>query len=300
MAHTYASHDFNHDLYSDIVWRSSSGDIALWAIRDDAVIAAPSLGRVPANLHFVSSGDLNGDLTTDIVWHNQSTGLVSAWFFSNLQASNTDIYAPSPAEWTPVDYLAGYYNADGYQDIIFQQRRAPARLESPGSDDHRQRLRRTPAAGVGNSAPSRTATTMATAAATSCGKIPPVATWRSGSWTTRPCSPPPVSPAPARHGGLAGPATITPTAGPTSSAYADGRTGIWYTNGTAITGSVDLGNPGAQWRIASTGYYNNDDYTDILWRNTQDGSVAIWNLQGGQVIANVPVGVIGAEWQILI
>ena len=103
MAHDYAPHDFNHDLYSDILWRNSQGDVAVWSIRDNALVTGLFLERAPANEHIVSSGDLNGDLTSDIVWRNTDTGNIHYWLVNNTAITfRGDIYNPG-TEWTAID-----------------------------------------------------------------------------------------------------------------------------------------------------------------------------------------------------
>ena len=120
MAHDYAPHDFNHDLYSDILWRNSQGDVAVWSIRDNALVTGLFLERAPANEHIVSSGDLNGDLTSDIVWRNTDTGNIHYWLVNNTAITfRGDIYNPG-TEWTAIDRGAAQFNTDAYQDILFQ------------------------------------------------------------------------------------------------------------------------------------------------------------------------------------
>jgi hypothetical protein len=117
MVHSYASHDFNHDLYSDILWRHDSGTVAVWSIRentlvDSRVLASSTGGPVDPVWHIVSSGDLNGDLTSDIVFRNTSSGLITAWLINNTDVSaRSEIYAPG-LDWTAVDRGLAYYNGD--------------------------------------------------------------------------------------------------------------------------------------------------------------------------------------------
>ena len=94
MAHDYAPHDFNHDLYSDILWRNSQGDVAVWSIRDNALVTGLFLERAPANEHIVSSGDLNGDLT----FHNSGAipiRVISTTGWSTIPLSRSGAYRQS-------------------------------------------------------------------------------------------------------------------------------------------------------------------------------------------------------------
>ena len=57
----------------------------------------------------------------------------------------------------------------------------------------------------------------------------------------------------------------------------------WLMNGTTVTTSQGLINPGASWRVIATGDFNGDLNSDILWQNA-DGAPAIWELNGTSIV----------------
>ena len=54
---------------------------------------------------------------------------------------------------------------------------------------------------------------------------------------------------------------------------------VWETDGTKVTTSAVVANPGASWKAVGTGDFNGDSHSDILLQNA-DGRVAIWEMNG--------------------
>ncbi len=70
----------------------------------------------------------------------------------------------------------------------------------------------------------------------------------------------------------------------------------WLMNGTNVTTSQGLINPGASWRvIAANGDFNGDLNSDILWQNA-DGAPAIWELNGTSIIGGGVLVNPGPSW----
>ena len=46
-----------------------------------------------------------------------------------------------------------------------------------------------------------------------------------------------------------------------------GTPAIWLMNGTSVTGSGVLANPGTGWHAIGAGDFNGDGKADILWQN---------------------------------
>src|SRR6185295_12960256 len=49
--------------------------------------------------------------------------------------------------------------------------------------------------------------------------------------------------------------------------------------------------PGPEWQIASTGDFNGDGHTDLLWRNTASGTAVVWFMDGPRRIAGASLEV---------
>jgi hypothetical protein len=60
-----------------------------------------------------------------------------------------------------------------------------------------------------------------------------------------------------------------------------GGNAVWYMNGTKFLGGMDyiMGQPDLAWQVAATGYFDNDDRPDILWRHDW-GLNAVWYMDG--------------------
>jgi autotransporter-associated beta strand protein len=75
----------------------------------------------------------------------------------------------------------------------------------------------------------------------------------------------------------------------------DGTAAIWEMNGTALTNSAVVANPGASWAAVGTGDFNGDGDADILLQNT-NGSVAVWEMKGTDLVSSAVVANPGASW----
>ena len=67
-----ASHDFNGDGRSDILWRNTSGDTVLWNSNGAGGFTSQDLGVVSTDWRIADVGDFNGDGHSDILWRNAS------------------------------------------------------------------------------------------------------------------------------------------------------------------------------------------------------------------------------------
>jgi FG-GAP repeat len=70
-------------------------------------------------------------------------------------------------------------------------------------------------------------------------------------------------------------------------------------NGTqTLSPPVDLGNVPNPWVVASTGDFNGDGMSDILWRNS-NGDLGIWLMNGTQTLSPpVDLGNVPNSWTV--
>ena len=77
-----AAHDFNYDGFSDIAWRNTNGDTAIWLMTPNGtqvqVLSTTDLGVVPTSWKIAGTGDFNADGFADILWRN-TNGDTSIW-----------------------------------------------------------------------------------------------------------------------------------------------------------------------------------------------------------------------------
>src|SRR5262245_21664404 len=66
-----ATHDFNGDSRSDILWRNDiTGEVVIWFINGPFVVGGGSLGSPPNPWAILGQRDFNGDGFADILWRN--------------------------------------------------------------------------------------------------------------------------------------------------------------------------------------------------------------------------------------
>jgi hypothetical protein len=116
LAVTINSHDNNGDAYSDIAWRDTGGNIAIWLMNGNQLLQGGGTGSVPSTWNIVGQRDFNGDGKADLLW-NDTSGNVAILFMNRVQVSQA-ANAPSAPGWNVVG--TGDFNADGVGDILWE------------------------------------------------------------------------------------------------------------------------------------------------------------------------------------
>jgi len=81
--------DFNGDGNTDILWRDTTGDVAMWFLNSSLTVqSAASLGNVPTSWSIAQTGDYNGDGKSDILWID-NTGNLAVWFMNGGTISSS-------------------------------------------------------------------------------------------------------------------------------------------------------------------------------------------------------------------
>jgi hypothetical protein len=93
-----ATHDFNGDGKSDILWRNSDGTVGLW-LMNGTQFTPSSFGVLPLSWTIVGQRDFNGDGKSDILWRN-ADGTVGLWFMNGTQVVSTSSFGVLPTSWT--------------------------------------------------------------------------------------------------------------------------------------------------------------------------------------------------------
>jgi probable HAF family extracellular repeat protein len=115
------THDFNANGFSDIAWRDTSGNAAIWLMSGTTVANQSSsfLANVAGQWAIVGQRDFNGDGYADVLWHDTS-GNVAIWEMNGTRVlnANTSFVANVPTNWSILD--TGDFNGDGKADILWQ------------------------------------------------------------------------------------------------------------------------------------------------------------------------------------
>ena len=112
--------DFNGDGTSDILWRNTNGDTAIWYSVASGVYIPVDLGYVDPSWNVAGIGDFNAGDADDILWRN-ANGEVGLWLsngsaggagFTKLDLGNVS------TNW--VTQGVGDFNRDGASDILWR------------------------------------------------------------------------------------------------------------------------------------------------------------------------------------
>jgi len=284
----FATHDFNGDGASDILWRNSNGNLGQWLMNRAAILQATTLGNVPALWSVVAQRDFTGNGDADILWRD-TAGNIGMWLMNGSQIASSTVLGNVPANWSVAG--TGDFNNDQKADILWRDTAGDVGIWFMNGAAIQQ------SAVVGN-----VSTNWIIAGADVSGDI----FWRNtvtgevGMWVmngtliakTADFGIVPLNWTIAGVGDFDG-------NGSTDILWRDtsGNVGLWLMNGTQIMSSAVLGNVPLTWSIVQTGDYNGDTRSDILWVDTL-GNVATWFMNGATVSSVTTYGNVGTAWSV--
>jgi len=123
--------DFDGDGKADVLWRQSSGALAMWDMNGATVTSSNTVtyqgnALTPdASWSVAGVGDFNGDGNADLLWRQGSTGTLAMWLMngSNVSSSSAITYQGNQvtpdASWSIVE--VGDFNGDGNTDLMWRQ-----------------------------------------------------------------------------------------------------------------------------------------------------------------------------------
>jgi hypothetical protein len=110
------TNDFNRDGLSDILWRDTGGDMAVWFMNGVQTATIAGYVSVPLSWSIFHTGDFNGDGISDILWHDTS-GNVAIWFMNSV-LETSELIANISTVWSIA--RTGGFNGDGLSDILWR------------------------------------------------------------------------------------------------------------------------------------------------------------------------------------
>jgi probable HAF family extracellular repeat protein len=121
--------DFNGDGYSDVLWRQSSGALALWDMKGSTVMSSSTVTSQgsaiapDASWSIAGVGDFNSDGRADMLWR-QSAGALALWQMNDASVAGSAFITyqgntiTPDATWKIVE--VGDFNGDGNSDILWR------------------------------------------------------------------------------------------------------------------------------------------------------------------------------------
>jgi hypothetical protein len=286
-----ATHDFNGDGKSDILWRDTAGDLALWLMNGGTVASSGGLGNLSATAwSVVGQRDFNGDGEADMLWRNTGGGM-ALWFMSGLQVASAASLGNVPAVWTI--YGTGDLNGDGMGDLLWRDTGGDVAIWLMNGSTVSS------AVSLGN-----VTTSWSIAGDDNTGNI----YWQdtAGDRSIWHVSGGQVTAA-ASLGNLPSNWQIAGLGDFNGDGVVDilwrdsvsGTAVIWFMTTSLTVGSAaSLGAlPTNTWSIAQTGDYNGDGMSDIIWLSAS-GDIVIWFMNGGTVASSASLGNIGTAWTV--
>jgi len=283
-----AAHDFDGNGKSDIAWRDTNGDLAIWLMNGFQTCSAADLGNVPTTYSIIGQRDFNGDGDADLLWRD-SSGNLYMWFMNGLTIASTAGLGNVPISWT-VKGTADM-NGDGMGDLLWQDSAGDLAIWFMNAST----ISSTESLGTVNP-------TTWSIVATDAGNIlwrntsGALALWRVNGATVQATG---LGTVPSNWqvvnvGDFNGDGYVDLLFRDTSA----GTVAIWFTNSSgtvqsyATVGVVPIS---SGWTIVDTGDYNGDGMSDILWTDTS-GDLAIWFMNGATISSTAGLGNVGTSW----
>jgi plastocyanin len=287
-----SAHDFSGDNLSDILWRDTNGNAAMWFMNGATVSSSALVANVPTSWSIIGQRDFNGDTNYDILWRDTS-GNVAIWLMNGGTVSSSAFIGNVPTVWTGVG--TGDFNGDGMGDILWRDTSGNVAMWFMNG------------ATVSSSALVANVPTswsvVGTADFNGDGKSDIL--WRDNNgnvaiWL--------MNGATVSSSVFVGNVPTTWSVVGTADFNGDGKSdilwqdnngnvAIWFMNGGTVFASSSIGNVPTVWSVAETGDFNGDGIGDILWHDTS-GNIALWFMSNGIVASTSFVGNVVTSWSI--
>jgi hypothetical protein len=283
-----ATHDFNAEGDSDVLWRDATGNVGIWLMNGTTIAKSSVLGNVATTWSVIGQRDFNGDGYSDMLWRDNA-GNVGIWLMNGTTVKQTAVLGNVSTTWSVA--ATGDFNGDGSGDILWQDNAGnlsvwymngtaigqvatignlPTNWKIFGADSNGNVFWRNTTTGeVGIFVINGTQIVQTV----NFGVVP--LTWS-----------------------IAGIGDFDGN-GSTDILWRDnaGNVGIWLLKGTQIQSSATLGNVPLNWTVVETGDYNGDGNADVLWKDSA-GNVGVWFMNGATVSSSFVYGNVGTAWNV--
>jgi hypothetical protein len=112
-----ASHDFNGDGKSDLLWRDANGNLSVWLMNGARATSQAGIGSATSTWAIVGQRDFDGDGKYDLLWRDTS-GNNSIWFMNGTQVKSRAGVSMLPTTWSVVG--TGDFDASGFGGILWR------------------------------------------------------------------------------------------------------------------------------------------------------------------------------------
>jgi hypothetical protein len=288
------THDFDANTASDVLFRDSSGNVAMWqmTLGTGVVQKASVIGNVPLLWSVIGQRDFAGNGFSSILWRDTS-GNLAQWQMNGPAVQGVTTYDPVPSTYSVAG--TGEYNANGMGDILFEdnQNNLFISFMNGPAITSTQFLATLPSGWTVAGTDRRAAIFFRN---TSTGDV---AVWVLKGTTIAQAvdlGSVPLTWTIAGIGDFDG-------NGSSDILFTDaaGDVAIWLMetdpNLVQVLSTTIVGNVGTTWSVAHTGDYSGNGKADILWEDTS-GNVAGWFMNGATVSAVVGYGNIGSSWKV--
>jgi sRNA-binding regulator protein Hfq len=284
--------DSNGDGKSDILWRNTNGQVAIWLMNGMAPTSSAVIAAVSTDWTIAGVGDFDGDRKGDILWRNNN-GQVAIWLMNGMVQSSGAVIATVGTDWMIAG--TGDFDGDGVSDILWRNSSGQVAIWLMNGMTQKS-------SGVVSTV-SNDWTIASTGDFDGDGKSDilwrnidgRVAIWLMNGMAQKSSS---VIATVGNEWKVAGSGDFDGD-GKSDILWRNinGEVAIWLMNGMAQQSAGSLGVVGTGWTIAGTGDFNGDGKSDILWRNS-NGQAAIWLINGVAQKSGAIISTVGNEWTV--
>jgi hypothetical protein len=288
------THDFDANTASDVLFRDTSGNVAMWQLTlgTGAIQKSSTIGNVPLLWSIIGQRDFAGNGFSSILWRDTS-GNLAQWEMNGPFIQGVTTYNPVPTTFQVAG--TGEYSANGMGDILFEDNQNNLFISFMNGSQitSTQFLAQLPAGWVIAGTDRRAAIFLRN---TVTGDV--------GVWVLQGTK--------IAQGVDLGPVSMNWTIrgigdfdgnGSSDILFTDtsGNVGIWLMetnpNLVKILSTKVLGTVPPQWSVAQTGDYSGNGKADILWIDNT-GNVAAWMMNGTTISSVLNYGNIGTTFAI--